>query len=133
VIFGIGSDILQVSRIQASVQRQRRLPYRILGYSEVLVYESRLERNLERGLRYLATRFAAKEAFSKACGLGMRSPMTWRSIEILNLPSGAPCVVPNNAMAQWLSDRALITHVSITDEIDYVAAFVVIECVPKRV
>ncbi len=127
MIAGIGTDILQVSRMAASCQRQPRMPARILGAQEMAVYEARLARSASRGLRYLCTRFAAKEAFSKACGLGMRSPMTWRSVEILNQRSGAPRIVANGPMAQWLQERGLIAHVSMSDEVDHVLAFVVLE------
>jgi holo-[acyl-carrier protein] synthase len=127
MILGIGSDILQVSRMRAACERQPRMPARILGAAEMSVYESRKARSPERGLRYLCTRFAAKEAFSKACGLGMHSPMTWRAIEVLNRSSGAPEIVANGSMAQWLTDRDALCHVSMSDEVDHVVAFVVIE------
>ena len=127
MIFGIGTDVLQVSRIAHSLQRQPKLPGRILGPEERLIYENRSSRNTARGLSYLAMRLAAKEAFSKACGLGMHEPMGWKAIQILNKPSGQPEIIANNLMAQWLAERQLHSHISISDEIDYVVAFVILE------
>ena len=81
MIFGIGTDVCDVRRIRASLQRHgERFALRILSDRELTVWRSRSARWPERGLRYLATRFSAKEAFSKAVGLGMRLPMTWRSL-----------------------------------------------------
>jgi holo-[acyl-carrier protein] synthase len=75
----------------------------------------------------LATRFAAKEAFSKAIGLGMRMPMTWRSMQVLNAPSGKPIVVTSGALTEFMRQHGLSAHVTITDEVDYAVAFVVVE------
>ena len=87
MIFGIGTDVCDVRRIRTSMQRHgERFALRILSDREMTVWRSRSARWPERGLRYLATRFSAKEAFSKAVGLGMHLPMTWRLCEIANLP-----------------------------------------------
>jgi len=91
MIIGIGTDLLQMGRLQAAYERtQGRLAKRVLGDEEYLVFQQRLGRNYKRGMAYLATRFAAKEAFSKAIGLGMHMPMSWRSLQTLNEPSGKP-------------------------------------------
>jgi holo-[acyl-carrier protein] synthase len=127
MIFGIGTDILEVARMAAAVQRQPRMVQRILGPSEQAVYAHRQSRSVERGLRYLCMRFAAKEAFSKAAGLGMRSPMTWQAIEVLNLPTGAPHIRAHGAMAQWLVSRKLKPFVSMSDEKTHIVAFVVLQ------
>ena len=71
--------------------------------------------------------FSAKEAFSKAIGMGMRMPMTWRSCEIAKEASGKPCIVLHGALKEWFDARRLSAHVSVTDETDYAASFVVIE------
>ncbi len=78
-------------------------------------------------MRYLATRFSAKEAFSKAVGLGMRLPMTWRRCEIANAPSGQPLIVLHGDLNQWFEAQGLKAHVSVTDETDYAASYVVVE------
>ncbi|MEY2889018.1 MAG: hypothetical protein RIQ30_615 [Pseudomonadota bacterium] len=82
MIIGIGTDLLQMGRLRAAYERtQGRLAKRVLGDDEYQVFQQRLGRNYKRGMAYLATRFAAKEAFSKAIGLGMHMPMSWRSLK----------------------------------------------------
>ncbi|HEX8786068.1 MAG TPA: holo-ACP synthase, partial [Telluria sp.] len=77
MIYGIGTDIVQISRVEAAVARSgERFAEKILGPEELVKYHARRARSEVRGLRFLATRFSAKEAFSKAIGLGMRMPMT---------------------------------------------------------
>jgi len=91
MIFGIGTDIIEIERIRAADARfGLRFAERILGPHEMERFRARRARSDERGLRFLATRFAAKEAVSKALGLGMRQPMTWRAVEIVNDPAGRP-------------------------------------------
>jgi holo-[acyl-carrier-protein] synthase len=131
MIFGIGADVCDVRRIRDSLQRHgERFALRILSDQEMTVWRRRSARWPERGLRYLATRFSAKEAFSKAVGLGMRLPMTWRSCEIANLPSGQPVLVLHGGLKEWFEAKGLKAHVTVTDETDYAASFVVVEKEP---
>jgi len=124
-VAGIGVDLLKLERIeQAYARRGARFAARILGVEEIAVFQRRFARAPARGLRYLATRFAAKEAFSKAIGLGMRHPM--------NAASGAPRVVLSEPLASWYAVRFGAAHVTITDESDLVAAFVVVEAHAKN-
>ena len=82
-IAGIGMDLLRIDRIERALQRHGdRFAEKILGAEELQKFHARRARDPARGLRFLATRFAAKEAFSKAIGLGMRLPMTWRRVQI---------------------------------------------------
>ena len=128
MIYGIGTDLCDIRRITATVGRRGdRFAQRVLGPAELAVFHARRARAEARGLRFLATRFSAKEAFSKAIGLGMRSPMTWQACEILNEPNGKPFVRLSGALAQWFEARGLVAHVTVTDEADYAASFVVIE------
>ena len=128
MIFGIGTDICDVRRIRATYERQgERFVRKVLSEAEFAVWQRRGERWPERGLRYLATRFSAKEAFSKAIGLGMRMPMSWRRCEIANAPSGQPFIVLHGDLKTWFEARGLRAHVTVTDETDYAASFVVIE------
>lgn len=83
------------------------------------------------GLAFLATRFAAKEAVSKAIGLGMRWPMTWRAVQTLNLPSGQPVVRYSGELADWIAQHGLHIQISVTDERDYAVAFAVAELQTK--
>lgn len=128
MIFGIGTDICDVRRIRASLARHgERFARKVLSEAEYATWQARSARWPERGVRYLATRFSAKEAFSKAVGLGMRMPMTWRACEIGNLPSGKPIIVLHGELKQWFEAQGLQAQVSVTDESDYAASFVVVE------
>jgi holo-[acyl-carrier-protein] synthase len=131
LIYGIGTDICDVRRIRASLERHGpRFAQKILSEAELAVWTRRSERWPERGIRYLATRFSAKEAFSKAIGLGLHLPMSWRLCELSNLPSGQPVIVLHGGLKAWFDERRLSAHVSVTDETDYAASFVVVETKP---
>lgn len=128
MILGIGTDICDIRRIRATWERQgERFAQKVLGEQELLIWRQRGARWPDRGLRYLASRFSAKEAFSKAIGLGMRMPMTWRHCEVLNQASGQPYVQLHGALATYCAERNMTIHVTVTDETDYAASFVVIE------
>jgi holo-[acyl-carrier protein] synthase len=128
MIHGIGTDICDVRRIRASLERHgERFAAKILCANELATWKARCVEGTERGLRYLATRFSAKEAFSKAIGLGMRLPMTWHGCEIATLPSGAPAVVLHGELLQWFGARGLHALISLTDEADYAVSFCVVE------
>jgi len=128
MIHGIGTDVCDVRRIRASLERHgERFARKILSEAEMTVWRARSARWPERGVRYLATRFSAKEAFSKAVGLGLRMPMTWRLCEIANLPSGKPAIVLHGGLKQWFEAQGLAAHVTLSDESDYAASFVVVE------
>ncbi|WP_353235084.1 holo-ACP synthase [Diaphorobacter ruginosibacter] len=128
MIYGIGTDICDIRRIRESLERHGdRFAQRILCEGELAVWRARASRWPERGVSYLATRFSAKEAFSKAVGLGMRMPMTWRSCEIAKLASGKPEIVLHGELRTWFEARNLRAHITVTDETDYAASFCVIE------
>ena len=128
MIYGIGTDIIDIRRLRATLERRGdRFAEKVLGPHELAVYRARSARVAQRGLSFLATRFSAKEAFSKAIGLGMRMPMTWRACEIVNAASGKPEIRLNGALAEWFAWRGLRAQVSVSDESDYAAAFVVVE------
>ncbi len=132
MIYGIGTDICDVRRIQASLARHgERFAQKILSDAELATWQARSQRWPERGVRYLATRFSAKEAFSKAIGLGMRWPMSWRQCEIGKLPSGQPTLVLHGELKTWFEAQGLTAHVSVTDETDYAASFCVVETIDK--
>ena len=130
-IAGIGLDLLRLDRVQRVYDRHpERFITRILGPEEIQVFHRRFQRDPRRGIRYLATRFAAKEAFSKAVGLGMRMPMAWSRMQTLNAPGGRPYVKLSEPLAGWYAERFGAAHVSVTDEHDIVAAYVVVESLP---
>ena len=128
MIYGVGTDVCDIRRMAATLSRRgERFAQKVLGPHELEVFRTRLATVESRGISYLATRFAAKEAFSKAIGLGMRTPMTWRACEIVKASSGKPGIRLHGDLAAWFDDRHLVAHVSVTDESDYAAAFVVVE------
>ena len=132
MIYGIGTDICDIRRIEATLARRgERFAQKVLGPHEIEVFRARSAAVPARGVRYLATRFSAKEAFSKAIGLGMRMPMTWRACEIVKARSGKPEIALHGALAEWLSQRSLRAHVTVTDESEYAAAFVVVETLER--
>ncbi len=129
-IFGIGTDLCDIRRVQLALDRRGdRFAQKVLGDREYPLYAARSARVPVRGLRFLATRFAAKEAFSKAIGLGIRHPMTWRHCEVLKAPSGKPVIALSGELAVWFDARQLQAHVTVTDEAEYACAFVVVETV----
>ena len=128
MIYGIGTDVCDIRRIAATFARRgERFAERVLGPHEIDVFRARCAKHEARGVAYLATRFAAKEAFSKAIGLGMRMPMTWRDCEVVKAVSGQPQIRLHGALENWFAARGLVAHVSVSDESDIATAFVVVE------
>jgi holo-[acyl-carrier protein] synthase len=128
MIYGIGTDICDIRRIRASLEKHgERFAQKVLSDNELKTYRTRSERWPERGVRYVATRFSAKEAFSKAIGMGMRMPMTWRLCEVAKLPSGQPTIVLHGVLKEWFEAKGLSAHVSVSDESDYATSYVVVE------
>jgi holo-[acyl-carrier protein] synthase len=128
MIYGIGTDICDIRRIRASLERHGdRFAERVLGPAELQTWRARGARWPDRGVRYLATRFSAKESFSKAIGTGIRTPMAWSLCEILNQPSGKPHIVLHAGLKDWFDARHLSALVTVTDETDYAVTFVVVE------
>jgi holo-[acyl-carrier protein] synthase len=128
MIYGIGTDICDIRRIRASLEKHGdRFAQKVLSDHEMKTYRVRSERWPERGVRYVATRFSAKEAFSKAIGMGMRMPMTWRLCEVAKLPSGQPTIVLHGVLKEWFEAKGLTAHVSVSDESDYATSYVIVE------
>ena len=150
MIVGVGTDICDIRRVQATWERQgERFARKVLSEAEFEVWQARSVRWTHRGLRYLErsvvhdpfsgntvdgkavkrfrTQLPAKEAFSKAIGLGMRMPMSWQRCEIANRPSGQPVIVLHGELKTWFEAQGWVAHVSVTDETDYAASFVVVE------
>ena len=131
MIYGVGTDVCDIRRIRASLERHgERFAAKVLSANELATWKVRGARWPERGVRYLATRFSAKEAFSKAVGLGMRMPMTWRLCEIANQASGAPVVVLHGELKTWFEAKRLRAQMSLSDETDYAVSFWIVETLP---
>ena len=127
-IFGIGTDICDIRRIRAAYERHgERFALKVLSEAEMHTFRARSARWSDRGIRFLATRCSVKEAFSKAIGMGMRMPMTWRHCEVGQLPSGQPTIVLHGALQDWFAQRQLRAHVSLSDESDYATSHVIVE------
>lgn len=124
MIIGIGSDIARIARFEQAMARHGpRFSQRILSHQERLHLT-----DAARPAAYLAKRFAAKEAFVKALGLGLRQGMRWTQIEVLNDALGKP-VLRLSGTARALSNQAGVSrlHVSLSDESSHALAFVILE------
>ena len=133
MIYGIGTDIVEVARIRELLARyDERFARRVLGPEELAEFRRRRGRGAHGegyAARYLAKRFAAKEAFSKAVGRGIRHPVNWHNVSVENARSGKPQLVFSPALDAWLKERRVTAvHVSLTDETALAAAYVIVEC-----
>lgn len=128
MIFGIGTDIVQVSRIHSALDKLGvRFAEKILSPNELVIFHERQQRSPNKALHFLANRFAAKEAFSKATGLGFRHPITWHTLEITNNELGKPEFHFYGELATWVAQHSLRAMISISDEVEQVIAFVILE------
>jgi holo-[acyl-carrier protein] synthase len=133
MIIGIGSDLIDIRRIEKSLERHgQRFIQRI--YTEV--EQARSEGRAGRAASY-AKRFAAKEACAKALGTGIRSGVWWRDMGVVNMPSGRPTMLLTGGAKKRLDALTPRGHraqidITITDEGPMAVAFVVISAVPDR-
>lgn len=123
-IYGIGTDIVEVRRMAAILARHgHRFARHILSPAELPEYEAAAFPE-----RFLAKRFAAKEAFAKAVGTGLRHPLSLTRITVTHDALGKPGIGWDATLARWLHARGIgACHVSVSDEKELVAAFVVLE------
>ena len=124
MIYGIGTDIVEVARIEASIsQFGDDFARRVLAQSELASYQASQIK-----ARFLAKRFAAKEAFAKALGTGLRAPATFQNIAVSHDDLGKPILVLAAELQAFLIAKNILqTHISISDEKNLAAAFVVLE------
>jgi holo-[acyl-carrier protein] synthase len=124
VIFGIGTDIVSTSRIAAVWERRgEAFAQRILAPQEWADFT-----RTSQPVHFLAKRFAAKEAFAKALGMGIRAPATWHNIRVGHDELGKPVLDFDPELAELLARRAIRSyHLSISDENEMAAAFVILE------
>lgn len=124
MIYGIGTDIVEVSRIEDSLDRfGDAFAHRILTIPEWLAYQ-----NSNTKARFLAKRFAAKEAFSKALGTGIRAPATFQNIGVTHDDLGKPLFDFAPELQDHLDQRGIhFQHLSISDEKTLAVAYVVLE------
>jgi holo-[acyl-carrier protein] synthase len=124
VIFGIGTDIVRVARMQRDIERfGDRFAERILAEVEMTEYRAATQR-----AHFLAKRFAAKEAAAKAFGTGFSHGIQLRQICVTHDRNGKPLLEFSGAALDFMRDhRIQVVHISLTDEQDYAVAFVTLE------
>lgn len=133
MIIGIGSDLIDVRRIEKTLERHGgRFEARVFTDVE----RAKSDRRAQRAASY-AKRFAAKEACSKALGTGLSQGVFWRDMGVVNLPSGKPTMRLTGGALERLNallpaGHEAVIHLTITDELPIAQAFVVIEAVPSR-
>jgi holo-[acyl-carrier protein] synthase len=124
MIFGIGTDIVAVKRMDDLHARYGgKLAERVLAPEEWGDYAEAANKE-----HFLAKRFAAKEAFAKAVGTGMRSPVSFTTISVVHNDQGKPGFIYSPELSAWIKSRGIhAMHLSLSDEQEYVVAFVVAE------
>ena len=125
MIYGVGTDIIEIPRIAAALERfGERFAKRILCEPELRRFAThRLP------AAYLAKRFAAKEAFTKALGTGIHAPANWHGVWVVNLKSGKPVLEFSPRLKALLQERKIRnSHLSLTDEREIASATVILEC-----
>ncbi len=128
MIIGIGSDLIDIRRIEKTLERHAE---RFIARVFTPIERAKSERRKQRAASY-AKRFAAKEACAKALGTGLSQGVFWRDMGVVNLPSGAPTMRLTGGAAQRLDaivppGHTARIHVTITDDFPLAQAFVIIE------
>jgi holo-[acyl-carrier protein] synthase len=125
VIYGVGTDVVEIGRIEKALARfGERFAKRILCEPELKRFVSHRQ-----PAAYLAKRFAAKEAFTKALGTGIHAPANWHGVWVRNLPSGKPVLEFSENLKKLLENRNILhSHLSLTDERGVAMATVILEC-----
>lgn len=125
MIYGLGTDVVEIPRIERALARfGDRFARRILCRSELERFAGHRQ-----PAAYLAKRFAAKEAFSKALGTGIHAPANWHGVWVRNLPSGKPVLEFSEGLQALLSGRGIVhSHLSLSDERGVAFATVILEC-----
>ena len=123
MIYGIGTDIVAVKRLQGMWDRHgERALDKLLAEPE----RADFARAADKG-RFLAKRFAAKEAFSKALGTGIRPPAVMPAIAVSHDELGKPVLVCCGQLLEMIENLGLKAHLSLSDEADYAIAYVILE------
>ena len=123
MIYGIGTDIVAIKRLQGMWDRHgERALQRLLAPKEMADFAKAADKG-----RFLAKRFAAKEAFSKALGTGIRPPAVLSAIAVCHNELGKPILDFCGQLAEMIKNQGLTAHLSISDEADYAIAYVILE------
>ena len=122
-IKGIGTDIVEIARLERQVEKSDLLAKRVLTESEMEIYAKH-----KFPARYLAKRFAAKEAAVKAIGIGIGNGISWQQLEVQSLESGQPLLRYSGYFAEVCEQMGVTaSHLSIADEQHYAVATVILE------
>ena len=128
MIRGIGCDVVEVARVKEVIHRHgEKFAERILTENERPLYEKRKALSADHAMAFIASRWAAKEAVSKALGTGISGDVTFQSMEVMHNGEGAPLMLFKDPLKERLMQEGIFVHVSITDEKNVVAAFAVAE------
>jgi holo-[acyl-carrier protein] synthase len=126
-IWGLGCDILEVERLEALLRKGREsLLKRVLTPAEMVEHQRRSDKSYSRGTLFLATRYCAKEAFSKAMGTGIGEAFSFQDLSVLNEENGQPKLVYSDRLAQWMMQQKAFAKISMSDEQNYVSSTVII-------
>ena len=125
MIYGVGTDLIEIKRVERVLARfGERFAQRILCEPELKRFRAH-----KQPVAYLAKRFAAKEAFTKALGTGIHAPANWHGVWVVNLKSGKPQLQFSDELQKLLQQRQIRrSHLSLTDEREIAAATVILEC-----
>ncbi|NVK54557.1 MAG: holo-ACP synthase [Alteromonadaceae bacterium] len=122
-IAGLGTDIVEIARFDMAEAARERLARRILTAEELAVYAAH-----KQPVRYLAKRFAAKEAAVKALGTGIGRGISWQQLCVVNNDNGAPILTFNGEFSEKCKSRGIVSaHLSLSDEQHYAVATVILE------
>jgi holo-[acyl-carrier protein] synthase len=133
VILGIGNDIIDIRRIERTLERYgERFIERVFTDVERRKSEARNQRAAS-----YAKRFAAKEACAKALGTGLRRGVYWRDMGVINMPSGRPTLRLTGGAARWLAEMTpegfeARIDLTLTDDFPLAAAIVIISGLPDK-
>jgi holo-[acyl-carrier protein] synthase len=124
MIFGIGVDLVEIARLDQGLARYgEHYADRILAAAEHSAFFSSPD-----PARFLAKRFAAKEALAKAAGTGLRHPLSLRAIAVQHTSLGQPRFLFDASVDSWLSEHGIVAHhLSLSDEREHVIAYVILE------
>lgn len=131
MIIGLGSDLIDIRRVEASIER---FGDRFTNRCFTDIEREKSDRRKNRAASY-AKRFAAKEACSKALGTGLAQGVFWKDMGVINMPSGKPTMRLTNGAGERLqamlpAGHEAVIHLTITDDFPYAQAIVIIEALP---
>ncbi|WP_416307746.1 holo-ACP synthase [Neptunicella sp. SCSIO 80796] len=122
-VVGLGTDIVEIARVEKQLEKSDRLAERVLCPAELEKF-----RQHKFPGRFLAKRFAAKEAAVKAAGIGIGNGVSFQDVEVLNLPSGKPYLHISGRLLDIVTSMGVTGwHISISDEQHYAVATVILD------